>query len=129
MSEGKAVLIIGIDPELIDFSGPEFAAVPGLSAAKVMAGLTGDQAHLRSVGYDAHLCLTDLGETAEAVVEARLKEQAFDCVVIGAGIRTVPRYFLLFERLINVVHAHAPRAKLCFNTKPSDTAEAVLRWV
>jgi hypothetical protein len=35
----------------------------------------------------------------------------------------------LFEKLINVVHQNAPTAKLCFNTKPSDTAEAVQRWV
>jgi hypothetical protein len=40
-----------------------------------------------------------------------------------------PRSFLLFEKLINVVHANAPQAKMGFNTKPGDTAEAVLRWV
>jgi hypothetical protein len=49
--------------------------------------------------------------------------------LIGAGIRLIPSSFLLFEKLINVVHANAPQAKLCFNTKPSDTAEAVMRWV
>ena len=26
-------------------------------------------------------------------------------------------------------HAHAPQAKLAFNTLPSDTAAAVKRWV
>jgi hypothetical protein len=31
--------------------------------------------------------------------------------------------------LINVVHQHAPHAKLCFNTLPGDTAAAVKRWV
>src|SRR3974377_2398908 len=36
---------------------------------------------------------------------------------------------LLFEKLINVVHKHAPQAKLCFNTLPSDTAAAVKRWL
>jgi hypothetical protein len=49
--------------------------------------------------------------------------------MIGAGVRKIDRHFLLFERLVNVVHEHAPRAKLCFNTKPDDTAEAVKRWV
>ena len=28
-----------------------------------------------------------------------------------------------------VVHVHAPKAKLCFNTKPDDTRESVLRWI
>jgi hypothetical protein len=36
---------------------------------------------------------------------------------------------MLFEKLINVVHAHAPQAKLCFNQLPSDIGEAVKRWV
>jgi len=27
------------------------------------------------------------------------------------------------------VHEHAANAKICFNTKPEDTREAVLRWI
>jgi len=126
---GKSVLIIGLDPALIDFSEPGYAAFPGLNAAKVMAGITGDQERLKAMGYDTHICLTDFGDTAEAVVLARLNQKQFDCIMIGAGVRAVPSNFILFEKLINVVHAHAPRAKICFNTKPTDTAEAVRRWV
>jgi len=37
--------------------------------------------------------------------------------------------FLLFEKLVNVIHELSPRAKICFNTRPEDTAEAFLRWV
>ena len=33
-----------------------------------------------------------------------------------------------FERLVNAVHESAPRAKICFNTNPGDTAEAIQRW-
>ena len=50
-------------------------------------------------------------------------------MLIGAGIRVLPANFTLFERLINVVHEGAPGAKLCFNTNPNDTQEAVLRWI
>ncbi len=120
----KQILVIGLEPELVDFS-----AMPDMNAAKVRAGLEADRARLVESGYEAELCLTDLGSTAEAVVQQKLAEKAFDCVVIGAGIRTLPAYFLLFEKLVNVVHAHAPAARICFNTKPSDTAEAVKRWV
>ena len=50
--------------------------------------------------------------------------------MIGAGLRIVAPYFLLFEKLINLVHRHAPAStKLCFNSNPTDTAEAVKRWV
>jgi hypothetical protein len=129
MTNKKSVLVIGLEPTLIDFSDPEFAAFPGINAAKVLAGLNDAKAELTGLGYDAQLCLTDLGETAETVVQERLQRQKFDCVLIGAGIRTITRHFLLFEKLVNVAHAHAPQAKLCFNTKPTDTAEAARRWL
>ncbi len=124
MKAGKSVLVIGFEPTLLDYT-----TIPDLDAAKVMAGLKADETRLRNLGYDVELCLHDLGETAETVVRDRLKQKQFDCIVIGAGVRTIPKYFILFEKLINVVHEHAPRAKLCFNTKPSDTAEAVQRWI
>ena len=117
------VLVIGLEPNLVDFS-----TMPDMNAEKVRAGLEADQAKLAAMGYEAELCLTDLGATAVDVVAQRLSEKAFDCVVIGAGIRTIPAYFLLFEKLVNVVHRAAPGARICFNTKPSDTAEAVRRW-
>ena len=129
MATGRSVLIVGLQPQLIDFSSPDFAAFPGLDAAKVQAALDADAATLHSLGYDAHLCLTDFGDTAEAVVAERLTQKRFDCVLIGAGVRSIGRHFLLFEKLINVVHAHAPHAKICFNTRPDDTAESVQRWV
>jgi hypothetical protein len=100
-----------------------------MNAEKVLAALKADQAKLNALGYDPKLCLTDLGDTAEAVFSRRLSETVFDCIVIGAGVRTIPTYFLLFEKLINAVHKSAPTAKLCFNTKPSDSAEAAQRWI
>ena len=124
MKAGKSVLVIGFEPTLLDYT-----TIPDLDAAKVMAGLKADETRLRNLGYDVELCLHDLGETAETFVRDRLRPKQFDCIVIGAGVRTIPKYFILFEKLINVVHEHAPRAKLCFNTKPSDTAEAVQRWI
>jgi hypothetical protein len=44
-------------------------------------------------------------------------------------IGLVPPLILLFEKLVNLVHEKVPRAKLCFNTLPEDTAESVQRWV
>ena len=97
MTAAKSVLTIGLEPELVDFS-----SIPHLDAAKVRAGLERDRQALLALGYDAHTLLTDLGETAEAVVRARLAATPFDCVLIGAGIRTLPAHFLLFEKLITV---------------------------
>jgi hypothetical protein len=128
MEQKKTVLIVGIDPALIDISSPDFAP-QSLTADKVMSALLADRGRLRELGYEADMCLTDFGETAERVVEDKLRTGSWDCVMIGAGIRVIPGSFLLFEKVINVVHAHAPHAKLCFNTRPGDTAEAVMRWV
>ena len=127
MADNKSVLVIGLDPTLIDFSQPGYA--PGMDAAKVLAGLKSSEEELTRLGYSVHMCLTDFGETAEAVVRTQLKRKRFDCILIGAGVRTNPSNLLLFEKLVNVVHESAPQAKLCFNTLPSDTAAAVQRWL
>lgn len=129
MTAKKSVLIIGLEPTLIDFSHPDYAAHPGMDAAKVLEGLKAAEDTLTRLGYDVQMCFTDFGETAEAVVRDCLKQKRFDCILIGAGVRTIAGNFILFEKLINVVHAHAPQAKLCFNTKPTDTVEAVQRWL
>jgi len=125
----KSVLLVGLEPTLIDFSEPAYSAFPGLDAQKVRAALEADKATLVGLGYDAELCLIDFGETAMTVVKQKLQEKAYACVMIGAGVRTIGRHFMLFESLINVVHEHAPQAKICFNTKPDDTADAVKRWI
>jgi hypothetical protein len=121
------VLIIGQAPETVDFSDP--AIPPGMSADKVHAGLVAAQRQLTGQGFHADVCLTDTGETAEAVIAEQLARTAYDCVVIGAGIRTVAARLLLFEKVINAVHRGAPRAAIAFNTRPDDSAEAALRWV
>ena len=127
MTDEKSVLVIGLDPSLIDFSKPGFA--PGMDATKVLTGLKSSEEELTRLGYGAQMCLTDFGETAEVVVASKLLQTRFACILIGAGVRANPSNFLLFEKLVNVVHQHAPQARLCFNTMPSDTAAAVQRWL
>jgi hypothetical protein len=127
LADEKSVLVIGLDPALIDFSRAGYA--PGMDATKVLAGLKSSEEELSRLGYSVQMCLTDFGETAEAVLRSRLKEKRFACILIGAGVRANPGNLMLFEKLINVVHEHAPQAKLCFNTMPGDTAAAVKRWL
>ena len=100
-----------------------------MNATKVLAGIKSSEEELTRLGYSVETCLTDFGETAESVLQTRLKQTRFNCVLIGAGVRANPSNFILFEKLINVVHEHAPQAKFCFNQLPSDTAEAVKRWL
>jgi hypothetical protein len=121
------VLLVGLDPDIVDYSK---SPVPGLTAAKVHAAVEGDKAKLEAIGHSVKSLYVDDGKSAEAVLTAELSSGGYDCIMVGAGLRIVPPYFLLFEKLINVIHRHAPAStKICFNTNPSDTADAVLRWV
>ena len=129
MTPSKRVLLVGLQPTLINFAEPDYAAFPGLDAAKVQAGLDGDVLSLNTLGYDAQLCLTDFGETAESAVAAALAAKPYECILIGAGVRTIGKNFILFEKLINLVHEKAPQAKICFNTGPRDSLAAVQRWL
>jgi hypothetical protein len=121
------VLVIGLDPELIDFSQPPLKD-SGVNADTIRRGLDADRDRLRGLGHDATVLLVDEGETAEQVSREWLSAASPEVVVVGAGIRTLPRYFELFETLINTVHSAAPQARIAFNTSPADTAEAVQRW-
>jgi hypothetical protein len=88
MTDKKSVLVVGLDPTLIDFSKPGYA--PGMNTTKVLAGIKSSEDELTRLGYSVQTCLTDFGETAEAVVQSQLTQKRFDCVLIGAGIRTNP---------------------------------------
>ena len=120
----KSVLAIGIEPALVDFS-----AFPGLTVELVRNYIEAQIAQLRALGFNAESCLIDLGETAEAVAAQALRSKHPDCVVIGAGLREPAPRLLLFEKIVNLVHINAPQARICFNTNPADTAEAVQRWI
>ncbi len=117
------VLAIGLDPAFVD---PK--AMGGFSPAVVRAFIDSQLDRVRVAGYEVESCLIDSGKTAEAVLTEQLRKREFDCVLIGAGLRA-PEHLRLFEKLLNRVHALAPKAKICFNTTPEDSAEAVQRWV
>ena len=115
------VLIIGEDPDLIDFSAPDVP--PNMDAHKVMEGLNGSRDRLKGLGHEARILLTRDAATVDAQVSEALKESRYDVIVIGAGLRTLPPMAEQFERLINVLHEKAPQAK------PADSDKAALRWL
>ena len=61
------------------------------------------------------------------MLEKALKRAAYDCVVIGGGLRIPPKSLAPFEMVVNAVHKAAPAATIAFNTRPKDTAEAAAR--
>ena len=123
MTDKKKVLLIGWDPDAVDYS-----KWPELNSEKLRSALEADRANLNSQGYEASWCFVADAETAIDSVTQALSKAAYDCVLIGAGVRLDPEAFIVFERIVNAVHSAAPTSKICFNTNPSDTAEAVKRW-
>ena len=117
------VLAVGLDPKFADLT-----SMPGLTPELVRAYIDSQLERIRALKCEVDSCLVDSGDTAERVLKNFVTERAYDCVIIGAGLRA-PERLILFERLLNMVHAHLPKAKICFNTTPADSAEAVQRWI
>jgi hypothetical protein len=123
----KRVMMVGLEPEVVDCGDPAYAAFPGLDAKILREALEKDRAALVTRGYDAIWSFWDKSEGAEAKFLDDLRAHKLDCVLIGAGVRFNPKLTGLFERLVNLVRQHAPQSRLCFNSGPYDSAEAVER--
>ncbi len=121
------VVLIGYDPSTVDFSDP--ALPPGMTVEKVHAGIEVAMKQFASRGWQADLCFIRPDESAGPEVERHLASRSYDCVVIGAGVRLPPRRLAVFEAVINAVHKAAPGARIAFNTRPDDSADAAARWL
>jgi len=123
----KKILVIGIDPKTIDYSNPDL--VPGLTVGKIEAGMKVEKEKLQGLGFATEFFLFGLTETETSKLVTHLKKYKYDGIVIGAGIRVPQNTFTLFEKTINAVHENAPSSKIMFNTLPTNTSEAIRRWL
>lgn len=119
----KKVILVGWHPSVVNYS-----KWPGLTPEKLEAALRADEEKLNDLGYDAAIGFIYSGDTATEQLAMTLKENSYDVVLIGAGVRKDDDHFLVFEKLINIVHEHAPNARIAFNTGPTDSDVAVQRW-
>lgn len=118
------VLMVGLHPDAVDFG-----KWPGLTAEALMSGLAQEKARLAAAGHAADMHWIRAPEAAAEGLAATLSETHYDVVMIGAGVRKDDDLLLLFERLVNVIHEHAPGTRIAFNSTPRDTAAAIRRWV
>ncbi len=120
----QKVLMIGLASNAVDYD-----KWPDLSPEKLEAAFEQVVAEMIEAGFDARWCLTPAdADAALAQIETELIELSPDIVLVGAGVRTDPDHLLLFEAALNAFHQHAPQAKICFNSLPYDSVEAVKRW-
>ena len=64
-------------------------------------------------------------EAATDEVASALRAIEYGIVLVGAGIRQDDDCFLTVERHADVTHEHAPKARIAFNTGPTDSGAAV----
>ncbi|MFE5620106.1 hypothetical protein ACFQ69_35810 [Streptomyces sp. NPDC056470] len=124
--EHTKVLSIGLHPRSLDYS----ALPDGIDEASLTARIAAGNAALREAGFDVVTCLVDPSpDRAEEAVRELLKGDAFGLAMIGGGVRMMPEHTLLFERLVNVLTEAVPGIRLCFNTSPETTVDALRRWI
>jgi hypothetical protein len=120
-----SILFVGQKPETVDFSDPSLP--PGFDADKINAGIVIALDKIRERGWQGTTCMITPDAAGGAKLETALRGAAYDCVVIGGGLRIPPKSLSLFETVVNLVHKVAPTAAIAFNTRPEDTAEAAAR--
>jgi hypothetical protein len=121
------VLFVGQNPDTVDFSDP--ALPPGFDAAKIQAGIDVAAVRISEKGWHGDICMISPDDAGIEMLTSQLATTAYDCVIIGGGLRLPPKSLLLFEAVVNTVHKGAPGAAIAFNTRPEDTADVAARWI
>jgi hypothetical protein len=119
---------IGLDPDVIDCSSPDFAQFPGLSTEKLRAANDENVAALRAAGYHVDNCLIDFGDAGADKARQWLAAKRYDAVLIGAGVRLVAGNTLLFESIVNTAHIAQPGCRFVFNRAAVATPDDIRRW-
>ena len=119
------ILFVGQKPETVDFTDPSLP--PGFDSEKINAGIALGVAKIQQRGWQGDTCMITPDAAGRALLESALKRAAYDCVVIGGGLRLPPKSLVLFETVVNIIHKAAPNATIAFNTRPEDTADAAAR--
>lgn len=120
------VISIGLHPRALDYS----TLPDGVDEASLTARIERGNAALHEAGYDVVLCQVGTSpDTAEQLIRDALDGAKFGLAMIGGGIRMIPEHTELFERIVNVLHEASPGIRLCFNTAPDNTADALGRWI
>ena len=115
----RTVLVIGFDPH----------AVPGVDAATVETAIALGQKRFDDASIEADTCLIKPDDTARPQIVEALGRKPYACVVVGGGIRKPEPALELFETVINLIRQHAPQAAIAFNTNPTTSLDAALRWL
>ena len=112
--------------------GPEGSRIPGFGRRPEAAAAI--QVQLRSEGMRAKaFALTD-DPDGDTRLASELHETSYDGVAVGGfingqdpAVRPTFETTVWFNRVLNLVHAHAPQAKIILVRDPSDALSAIRR--
>ncbi|XAS71341.1 hypothetical protein VUN82_19975 [Micrococcaceae bacterium Sec5.1] len=120
------ILMVGIHARALDYS----KLPPGLDEATMTERIEAGFGATIAADFDAVSCLIGTSpDEAEAEIREAFARDQFGLVMIGGGIRMVPEYTELFERVINACNAESPGIMFCFNTSPETTLDALKRHI
>jgi hypothetical protein len=119
---------IGLDPEVIDYTAPEFGRFANLSKDTLRAANDKNVEELRAAGYHVDNCLVDFGDAGADKARKWLSAKNYDAVLIGAGVRMVAGNTLLFEAIVNAAHVTQPDCRFVFNREATATPDDIRRW-
>ncbi|MGM9484851.1 hypothetical protein ACS5PN_26900 [Roseateles sp. NT4] len=116
------VLKIGLDASQIDLR-----TLPGVTEDDIRRGGQEADRELALAGFNVSTCALFLADKEALALKQKLAEHSYDCIVVGAGLRTLPAHTVLFERVMNILRTQASSSSISFNTGPEDTLAAVQR--
>ncbi|KAI0020753.1 hypothetical protein F4780DRAFT_779200 [Xylariomycetidae sp. FL0641] len=121
------ILLIGLifSTSLPPSSRALFPAVATLERA-----VRDDLAVAASRGFAVSTLFLDPSSAADGLARlgARLRDAPPDAVVVGTGLRVVPEFTELLERVVGTCREAAPGVPVGFNRAPGSTSETLERW-
>jgi hypothetical protein len=119
------ILLVGIDPDLVDFTAPEVP--PGMNAGTIRRGIRAALDDFAVAGHDPHHLYIPLDPADQQLLSGKLATERFDCIVIGGGVRIPPSNLLLFEAVLNTIARAPSPPAIALVGHPGEATAAVAR--
>lgn len=118
------VVMFGIDPDLVDFTGPHVP--PGLNADVIRRGIAQGLEDLKAAGHDvSHTYIPVDARDGAAAVTEQLRREPADVAIIGGGVRIPPANLALFQAVLNAIAQAEPTPTIVLVNRPDESGAAV----
>jgi hypothetical protein len=119
------VLMIGIDPEEVDFSDP--ALPPGMNADKIRGGIAHSLEQMKAQGHVASQIYVSIDAVKLEALKKYLANEVVDVVTIGGGVTRPVNNVELLEAVLNIIVGTDPAPRIALVLSPENAPAAVTR--